>query len=110
MNRNIHRPKGHIAFVGIKGCAIVEQVAARYGTTARSLHEDTIRRSVALPRQHAMCALRQAGFTERAIATYFGRERSTVSTGDTAHRARMAWAEALISLAPDAQTETAVAA
>lgn len=100
MTRKDRNSKGSIAFVGIRGCAIVERTAHRYGTTASALRENTRRDRVVLPRQHAMAALRAAGFTERAIGTYFDRDHGTVSTGAARHDAREAWSEFLIACFP----------
>lgn len=107
MTRRDRHPKGSIAFVGIRGCAIVEQIAQRYRTTAHALRENTRRDRVVLPRQHAMAALRAAGFTERAIGTYFDRDHSTVSTGAARHDAREAWGEFLIACVPGQQLAVA---
>ncbi|WP_420478256.1 helix-turn-helix domain-containing protein [Brevundimonas sp. FT23028] len=90
MSKTFHRPKGHIAFVGIKGCAIVESIARAHGLTARGLQEDTRRAPVVRARQHAMSALRDAGFTARAVGEYFGRDHSTVSHADVTHLRRAA--------------------
>ncbi|MFC7378248.1 helix-turn-helix domain-containing protein [Brevundimonas sp. GCM10030266] len=90
MSKTYHRPKGHIATVGSSGCVIVADVSRLYGLTVRGLREDTRRPNVVRARQHAMSALRDAGYSVEAIGLFFGRDHSTVSHADVTHLRRAA--------------------
>lgn len=98
------------AQVGPRSEKIVSAIAARYRMPVREVRSDDRTRRVAVVRQHAMTALREAGFTVIAIGAYFDRDHTTVTHAFAAHRARVAWANLLIGLVWDRPAELARAA
>ena len=93
---SLSKPQAQIRHVSVIGgeyarmVEIVGQVANAHGITVVGLMGRNHGPMYARPRQEAMTMCRDDGYSVKAVAAFFDRDESTISSGIKSHRARVA--------------------